>query len=107
MGCYLGLAGAIVDYILASHNVAHDSIRAYSERHWSNPAYVILFISWRRAPRHFIVQAPCGYNHRDVCKFDGLDDPNYLRVRDSLSTALEILLRNPRTEVNPGRRCLV
>jgi hypothetical protein len=37
-------------------------------------------------------------NHRDVCKFDGLDDPNYLRVRDSLSTALEILLRNPRTD---------
>jgi hypothetical protein len=39
-------------------------------------------------------------NHRDVCKFDGLDDPNYLRVRDSLATALEMLLRKPRTDEN-------
>lgn len=37
-------------------------------------------------------------NHRDVCKFDGLDDPNYIRVRDSLSTAMELLLRKARID---------
>lgn len=34
-------------------------------------------------------------NHRNICKFDGLDDPNYLIVRDSLSTAMDILLKKP------------
>ena len=33
-------------------------------------------------------------NHRDICKFDGPNDPNYLTIRNSLSTAIEILLEN-------------
>lgn len=36
-------------------------------------------------------------NHRDVCKFDGPDDPNYIRVRDSLATAVEMLRSEVRT----------
>lgn len=34
-------------------------------------------------------------NHRDVCKFEGVDDPNYHTVRDSLSAAMDTLLRRP------------
>lgn len=39
-------------------------------------------------------------NHREICKFDGPEDPNYLIVRDSLSTALDLVLKKPAVSSN-------
>lgn len=33
-------------------------------------------------------------NHRDICKFDGVSDPNYIKLRNSLGLAVDDLLRN-------------
>lgn len=33
-------------------------------------------------------------NHRDISKFDGIDDPNYIKLRDTLGSAVDDLLRN-------------
>ncbi|KAK9778605.1 putative NACHT and WD domain protein [Seiridium cardinale] len=33
-------------------------------------------------------------NHRDVCKFGGVEDPNYIAVRDALQSAIQDLLKD-------------
>ena len=33
-------------------------------------------------------------NHRDICKFDSVDDPNYVKLKNSLSSAVDDLLGN-------------
>jgi hypothetical protein len=33
-------------------------------------------------------------NHRDICKYNTPDDPNYIKVRDSLGSAIDDLLRH-------------
>ncbi|KAL2204292.1 hypothetical protein CC79DRAFT_1277034 [Sarocladium strictum] len=36
-------------------------------------------------------------NHQNICKFESLKDPNYIRVRDSLSAAIDDLLYHVKT----------
>lgn len=33
-------------------------------------------------------------NHRDICKFNDPFDPNYIKLRDSLGSAIDDLLRS-------------
>jgi len=41
-------------------------------------------------------------NHRDICKFDGRDDPNYIKIRDALSAEIEIILRDGKFSFLPA-----
>lgn len=33
-------------------------------------------------------------NHRDICKFDSREDPNYIKIRDALGAEIEVILRD-------------
>lgn len=37
-------------------------------------------------------------NHRDICKFDSVDDPNYVRLRNALAGAVRNLLRDGKSD---------
>ena len=35
-----------------------------------------------------------GANHRDICKFDSVEDPNYITVKNALFTATNDLIHD-------------